>query len=146
MSHRIHPWRKLRDLGPTWTLEWSTTLPYDVYGFTNWATRTITIRTGLSFEERRCTALHEVEHVLRGPASRCDELREESLIDRRCARMLLPSMRDVVDSLIYHHGDYEATASDLWVDLWTLEVRLGSLHRRENDYLQRRLADVILTS
>lgn len=141
---RFHPWRRLRDLGPAWTLRWRDDLPWDVYGFTDWRTRTITLRGGMTFEERRCTIAHEVEHVLRGQFSRCDEVREESMIDRRCARLLLPTMQEIADALVWHHGDYERAAEDLWVDSWTLEVRLGSLHGLEHNYLRRRLADVEL--
>lgn len=119
-------------------------MPADVYGFTNWRERTITLAEGMSFEERRCTITHEVEHVLRGPASHCDRLREELTVDRISARRLLPSMREVSDALVYHRGDHDLAARELWVDPWTLEVRLSSLYSLERDYLSRRLADVRL--
>lgn len=99
------------------------------------------MRQGMSFEERRCTIAHEVEHVMRGPVSRCDILREEASVDRTCSRLLLPSVLDVADSLVFHRGDYELAAEDLWVDPWTLEVRLGTLRGLERGYLERRLAD-----
>lgn len=143
---RFHPWRRLRDLGPSWTLRWRSDLPWDVYGFTEWSSRTIYMREGMTFEERRCTAAHEVEHVLRGPFSRCDELREETAINNRCSRLLVPSMQDMADALIWHHGDYERAARELWVDPWTLEVRMGSMYGLEASYLRRRIADVELLS
>lgn len=141
---RFHPWRRLRDLGPSWRLTWTDDLPYDVYGFTDHRARAIVLRKGLSFEERRCTITHEVEHVLRGPYSRCDLLREEAAVDQCSARLLMPSMQDVADALVFNRCDYESAAEDLWVDPWMLEVRLGTLRGLERDYLNRRLADVIL--
>ncbi|WP_426243775.1 hypothetical protein [Nocardioides sp. LHG3406-4] len=123
---------------------WSDSLPVDLYGHTDYAKRLITLRTGMSFEERRCTITHEVEHVLRGPVSRCRELREEYAVDLRCGRLLLPSVRTLADSLIWHHGDLEAVSEEMWVDPWTLESRLGSLRPLERGYLHRRLADVEL--
>ena len=144
MSNRFHPWRRLRELGPAWRLRWRHDLPEDVYGYTDFARRTIYLRSGMSFAERRCTIAHEVEHVHRGPFSRCDVVREEALVDQRCSRLLLPSMQDVADALVWHHGDYEQAAEDLWVDVWTLEVRLGTLRQLERTYLSRRLAETAL--
>ncbi|MCD4535685.1 hypothetical protein LRP67_16450 [Nocardioides sp. cx-169] len=141
-THRFHAWRRMRDLGPSWKLAWSCDLPDDMYGYTNFIDRTITLREGLSFEERRCTITHEVEHVLRGPTSRCFVLHEEVRVDRRASRLLLSSVRDIADTLSYHHGDYERAAEDLWVDPWMLEVRLGSLWRNEQRYMDRRMAEV----
>lgn len=143
-THRFHAWRRMRDLGPSWTLAWSNELADDLYGFTDFRSRTITLREGLSFEERRCTITHEVEHALRGPASRCSELAEELAVNRTGARLLLSSVKDIADCLMYHNGDYEEASSDLWVDPWTLEVRMAGLWRNEHRYLTRRLADVTL--
>jgi hypothetical protein len=95
----------------------------------------------MTFAERRCTVLHEVEHVLRGP---CSDASDELDINRHCARLLLPKMRDVMDALIWHHGDHDAAADDLWVDPWTLDVRLASLAGEERAYYRERLADVML--
>lgn len=143
MTHHIHPWRRLRALGDAWRLVWRD-LPEDTFGYTHFPSRTIVLAKGMSFEERRCTVLHEVRHVERGPASVCSVVAEEATVDRECARLLLPSMEQIVDALVFHHGDYEATAEELWVDAWTLEVRLSTLHGLERKYLDRRLADVIL--
>ena len=141
---RFHPWRRLRDLGPAWTLKWREDLPPDVYGFTHWRDRTIHMRRGMTFAARRCTIAHEVEHILRGPYSLCDELREETAINERCARLLIPSTQELADSLIWHRGDYERAAEDLWVDPWTLEVRMSAMYNLERNYLNRRLDDAIL--
>ncbi len=142
----FHAWRRMRDLGPSWTLRWADELPGDLYGFTDFARRTITLATGMSFEERRCTITHEVEHVLRGPTSTHAVLREELLVDRRSARLLLPSMREVCDARIFHDGDYEDAAEELWVDAWTLEVRLGTLRPIEQEYVNSRMDEVVLLS
>lgn len=134
----------MRDLGPAWRLRWRDDLPPDVYGFTRWRDKSIYLREGMSFEERRCTIAHEVEHVLRGPASRCDEMREEVQVERSTARLLVPSVLDLADALIWHHGDAELTAEEMWVDMLTLDARLGSLLGIEGKYLRRRLAEVHL--
>lgn len=143
MRNRFHPWRRLRDLGPSWRLKWAE-LPPDLYGYTDWRTRTITLAEGMSFEERRCTITHEVEHVLRGPASGCTVASEEMAVDRRSALLLLPSMIEIADALAFHHGDYELAAEELWVDPWMLEVRLSALRGLERSFLERRLEDVML--
>lgn len=144
-GHQFNPWHRLRDLGPSWKLRWHDEMPDEhTYGFTKWADRTINLRSGMSFEERRCTIAHEVEHVLRGPFSRCQEMGEEVAVNRHCARLLLPGMQAIADALVWAHGNYEAAAEQLWVDPWTLEVRLGSLHGIERRYLDRRLAEVCL--
>lgn len=143
-THDFHPWRRMRDLGPAWKLAWRNDLPADVYGFTDFATQTITMREGMSFEERRCTITHEVEHVLRGPTSTCRVMKEELTVDRRSSRLLLSSMRDLADALAWHRYDYELASSELWVDLWMLEVRLSALQKREREYLARRRADILV--
>lgn len=145
-TYRFNPWRRLRALGPTWRLRWSSHLPFDTYGRTDWAARTITLAEGMSFEERRSTITHEVTHVERGPASACHSVGEELLVDRISARLLLPSVRDVADALVYHRGNHDQAAADLWVDPWMLEVRLSSMYGLERDYLHRRVDDVVLVA
>lgn len=141
---RFNPWRRLRDLGDEWRLLWRSDLPHDVYGYTHFASRTIVMRKGMSFAERRCTIAHEVEHVQRGRFSRCSILREEADVDRRVSRLLLPDIATVADALIFHHGRHDDAADELWVDPWTLEVRLGSLDATDASYLQVRLAEMWL--
>jgi hypothetical protein len=141
-THEINPWRRLRELGSTWTLKWSDDLDDDAYGFTDHAKKTITLRNGMSFEERRSTIAHEVHHVYRGPVPEHRVMAEELLVDRCAARLLLPSMKDVADCLMWAHADYEQASAELWVDPLLLEVRLSALHGRERSYLERRLADI----
>lgn len=145
-THRFNPWRRLRALGPSWRLRWSHHLPADTYGVTNWGTRTITLAEGMSFEERRSTITHEVTHVLRGPASSCDSVKEELRVDWISSRLLLPSIGDIADSLVFHRGNHDHAAADLWVDPWMLEVRLSALWPLERDYLHRRIDDVELVA
>lgn len=98
----------------------------------------------MSFEERRSTITHEVTHVERGPASSCRSVGEELVVDMLSARLLLPSMRDVADALVFHRGQHDAAAAELWVDPWMLEVRLSGLRALERDYLHRRIDDVVV--
>lgn len=141
-THETNPWRRLRDLGSAWTLVWSDDLDDETYGFTDHDAKTITLREGMSFEERRSTIAHEVHHVYRGPVPTHKTLAEELLVDRCAARLLLPSMKDVADCLMWASGDYDEASVELWVDPLLLEVRLSSLHGRERTYLNRRLADI----
>lgn len=143
-THGENPWRRMRALGEGWRLSWSSDLPEDMYGYTDHEAQIITLAEGMSFEERRCTVLHEVLHAHRGPVAEHRVMAEELAVDRAAARLLLPSMKDVADCLVWAHGDYEAASSELWVDPLFLEVRLSSLWVREHEYLTRRLGDVIV--
>lgn len=140
MQH--HPWRAFRDL-TDWRLEWAP-LPSGIWGQTCHLTKTVTLTLGMDQAERRCTIAHETQHILRGPVPAHRELREELLVDRAVSRLLLPSMREVVDALVWAHGDYEAASADLWVDPLMLEVRISAMRSRERGYYHRRLADVRL--
>lgn len=133
----------MRDLGPSWTLAWAN-LPEGTYGLTDHRTQTIILQRGMTYEERRCTIAHEVEHARRGPVPAHRELQEELLIDRKVSRLLLPSLRQVCDELMRHDGDYEAASTDLSVDMLMLEVRLSALWAREREYFTRRMADLLL--
>lgn len=143
-SARFHPWRRLRDLGPSWKLVWRDDLPRDMYGFTRWADQTIHMRAGMTFEERRCTIAHEVQHVLRGLGSGCDVVAEEAIVDRRVSRLLIPSADDLADALAWANGRYEEAARELWVDPWTLEVRLSTLRASEQALVDARLGEIEL--
>jgi hypothetical protein len=137
-----HPWRRFADLTDC-TLEWDD-LPDGTMGLTCHRTKTVTLAKGMDQAERRCTIAHETEHVMRGPVSPHHELQEELWVDRRVSRLLLPSMREVVDALAWAHGHIEPAAAELWVDPFMFEVRLSALHAREREYLSRRLDEVLL--
>lgn len=140
---RFNPWHRMRELGPSWKLRWLP-LDGDTYGYTCHDTRTITLHADMSFEERRCTVAHEVEHARRGPTSLCSDMAEELEVDRAVARLLVPSIRALCDALIWYRGDYERAAEELWVDPIILEVRLSALTTSEAGYYQARMADAIL--
>lgn len=134
----------MRDLGPDWRLAWAD-LPAGTYGLTDHRRKVITLQRGMTYEERRCTIAHEVEHARRGPVPAHRVMQEELLIDRKVSRLLLPSMRVVCDELMRHAGDYEDAATDLAVDVLMLEVRLSALWAKERTYFARRMADLLLT-
>ncbi len=134
-----HPWQAFRDLAE-WTLVWRP-LPLGIWGLTNFKTRTVTIATGLTQAQRRCTIAHETQHVLRGPVPKPYRAREERVVDRNAARLLLPNVEEIGEALAWAQDEYEA-AEVLWVDEHILRARLESLHPSELAYLKRRLEDL----
>lgn len=133
-----HPWRAFREL-TDWTLRWAR-LPDGIWGETCWATQTVTLTLGMNQAERRCTIAHETQHVLRGPVPVVHQVREEGVVDRNVARLLLPDVRAIGEALAWAPHLREA-ADELWVDEIILETRLRFLHPSERAYLKRRLAD-----
>jgi hypothetical protein len=137
-ASRLHdPWCRFSEL-TEWTLRWAE-LPPGVMGTTCHATRTVTLALGMSQAERRCTIAHETEHIERGPVPPHEVQREELLIDRRVARLLVPSLPELVDALAWAGGHLETAADALWVDEYLLQVRLGALTAPERAYTARRL-------
>lgn len=130
-----HPWRTFRNL-VDWTLHWAD-LPEGLLGYTNFATKTVVLTTGMTQAERRCTIAHETEHIRRGLAGGCGGA-EEIAIDRNVARQLLPDFEKVVDAMAWHHFNVELAAEELWVDVPILEMRLACLHPTETHLLRRR--------
>ena len=94
-------------------------------------TRTVTLALGMSQAERRCTIAHETAHIERGPVAPHQALREEWDIDRTVARLLIPSVDQLVDAMTWAGGHLESAADALWVDDYLLSVRLRSLTGRE---------------
>lgn len=133
-----NPWRAFREL-TDWTLKWRR-LPAGVWAETCFETHTVTMTLGLNQAERRCTIAHETQHILRGPAPEGMEEREEEVVDRIAARLLLPDVRAVGDALAWSPDLYVA-ASELWVDEFILGSRLRHLHASERAFLKRRLSD-----
>lgn len=136
-SHGHHPWRRFGEL-TEWTLRWAD-LPAGVMGTTCHQTRTVTLALGMSQAERRCTIAHETAHIERGPVPPHQAAREELLIDRTVARLLIPSLPDLVDALVWAGGHLETAADALWVDDYLLQVRLAALTVPERAYAGRRL-------
>ena len=59
------------------------------------------------------------------------------------ARLLIPSVRQLVDAMTWAGGHLETAADALWVDDYLLAVRLGSLTGRERSYVDRRLTNLL---
>jgi hypothetical protein len=137
-ASRLHdPWRRFSEL-TEWTLRWAE-LPPGVMGTTCHATRTVTLALGMSQAERRCTIAHETEHIERGPVPPHAIQQEELLIDRKVALLLIPSLPELVDALVWAGGHLETAADALWVDDYLLQVRLGALTAPERAYAGQRL-------
>lgn len=131
-----HPWRRLRALTHI-TLLWH---DGGVAGETDFEAGTISLRRGMTHDERRSTILHECIHVERGPVLDTLVDREERRVEREAARTLLPDIRAVGEALAWGRDLAEA-AWELNVDTGTLHIRLTTLHPAERAYLKRRLED-----
>lgn len=132
-----HPWRAFRAL-VDWTLEWAD-LPDGLLGFTDFGGKRVVLARGMDQAQRRCTIAHETQHILRGLAE-CDR-EEEPVIDKHVARLLLPDLKHVADAMVWHLGDYEKAAGELWVDEEILRMRLATQHPAELGYLRNRFAE-----
>lgn len=133
---RYHPWRVFSEL-TDWSLRWER-LPFGIWGLTNFEDQTVTITSGLTEAERRCTIAHETQHILRGPVAAHREAHEELIVDHNAARLLLPDVAEVAEALA-GASDIPGAAHELWVDDLILEARLRHLHPAERGYLKRRL-------
>lgn len=130
-----HPWRILRELAHV-TLQWH---EGGKMGRVNHASQTVSLRRGMSWEERRCSLLHELLHLENGPQPLGLKDKEEESVRRATARIMLPDIRAVGEALAWAHTPMEA-AEELGVDLYVLRKRLRHLHPSELAYLERRLA------
>lgn len=138
-----HPWRFFATL-TDWRLEWTRDLPAGRLGLTLHSERRVLLAEGMDQAERRCTIAHETGHILRGPVSGCHRLREEALVDRQAARLLMPSARKIGHALAWARADYEAAADELWVDEQLLNVRLSTLAPRDRLALHEQLATILV--
>lgn len=136
MTGSIHPWRRLRALAHI-TLLWHDDGPA---GVTDFDENTISLRRGMTHDERRTTVLHECLHVERGPSLNTLQEREELRVDRETARLLMPDVKVVGEALAWAR-DLDEAAWELSVDQAALVVRLQNLHPAERAYLKRRLED-----
>lgn len=130
-----HPWRRLRDLTHV-GLAWQDV--DDEMGHVDWLPPCVTITVGMTQAERRCTLTHELVHLERGPCPPGDEEREEKIVEREAARLLI-DIRKLGESLAWASCPEEA-ADELWVDVPTLRARLAGLHPSERHYLRERLS------
>lgn len=138
-----HPWRFV-GLFPDWTIQWRNDLDDGRWGLTLHREKKILIAEGLDQAERRSTICHEAGHLVRGPFSVCQALREESLVERQASRLLLPSVRRIGNALAWHRGDYERAAECLWVDEQLLNVRLSTLPPRDRGWLTEQMDTILL--
>ena len=129
-----HPWRRLRELADV-TLRWHQGGPM---GWTHHASQTISLREGMTYEERRCSIQHELLHIGNGPQPLGLAGKEEESVRRETARIMLPNVRMVGEALAWSHTLEEA-AYELDVDIYVLRKRLRHLHPAERAYLKQRL-------
>jgi len=133
----IHPWRRLRALSG-WELRWHSPDDDPDAGFTLFDEQVISLRTNLTWEERRCTVLHECLHAERGPTLvGVLAAREELRVRRETARLLLPSIHEVGEALAWALSLEEA-ATELLVDADVLRDRLRWLDPAEQRWLRSR--------
>lgn len=135
----IHPWGRFGALGRAWKL----IRHHDgVKGLTHFEDHTISLRMDLTWEERRCTILHETLHAERGPALDSFAEREELRVRKETARLLLPNIRTIGEALAWSQCRVREAAEELGVDADTLWDRLDYLHPSEMHYLRNRLQEV----
>lgn len=129
-----HPWRRLRELVHV-TLEWHDGGPM---GLTTHATATVSLRRGLTWEQRRCTLQHELVHVERGPVPRGLREKDEEQVRRATALLMVPDIRPVGDAIAWALSEDEA-AQELGVDVPVLRYRLKHMSPMERAWLRDRL-------
>lgn len=129
-----HPWRRLRELAHV-TLLWHDDGPM---GLTTHSTATISIRRGLTWEQRRCTLQHELVHVERGPIPRGLRDKDEEWVRRETALRMIPDIRPVGDAIAWALSEDEA-AEELGVDVPVLRYRLKHMSPMEKAWLDHRL-------
>lgn len=134
MSGEMNPWRRLRAL-TGWTLHWHEPSADARMGVTRHSIRTISLRADLTYEQRRCTVLHECLHAEHGPVLRVYRERHEVDVRRRTARIMLPDVDRIADALAWTMSTAEA-AEALQVDAGVLRDRLRWLEPSE----RRRIA------
>lgn len=130
-----HAWRRFREQLEHIELRWH---DGGLMGRTLFRENAISLRRGMTYEQRRCTIAHEILHVERGDVPHGMKAKEEEKVRRATARVMLPSIRKVGDALAWSADLHEA-ADELAVDLPVLMYRLQHLHPNEIHYLRRRL-------
>lgn len=133
----IDPWRRLRALSG-WELRSHRAEDDPDAGFTLFDEKVVSLRDDLTWEERRCTALHECLHAEWGPTLvGVLAERQELRVRRETARLLLPSVRALGEALAWALSAEEA-AAELSVDIGVLCDRLRWLDDAEARYLRAR--------
>ena len=108
-----------------------------VRGMCRWSRRSILLDIRLSGIEERCTLAHELVHAERGPFPRWLTAREESIVDAKAARRLIPL--DALGEALAWSLHPAVAAEELDVDPPTLEALLRNLTGAEVEVLRRRL-------
>lgn len=134
MGDSLNPWRVLRAL-PLVELVWHDDGPM---GETDHVDQTISLRRGMTWEERRCTVLHECLHILRGPVPRGLSAKDEEAVRRETAQRMIPDIRPVGDAIAWALSEEEA-AEELGVDTDVLSYRLKHMSPMERAWLNHRL-------
>jgi hypothetical protein len=134
MGDSLNPWRVLRAL-PRVELVWHDDGPR---GLTNHTEQTISLRRGMTWEERRCVVLHECLHILRGPTTRGLSAKDEETVRRETAQRMIPDIRPVGDAIAWALSEEEA-AEELGVDVYVLRYRLKHMSPMERSWLNHRL-------
>ena len=129
-----HPWRRLRELVHV-TLEWHDDGPM---GLTTHSTATVSLRRGMTWEQRRCTVQHEILHIERGPVCFGLAAKDEESVRRETARRMIPDIRPVGDAIAWALSEEEA-AVELGVDVPVLRYRLKHMSPMERAWLDNRL-------
>ena len=129
-----HPWRAFRLVAAGYELVWGP-LPPGKLGETDHDARQVTLVPGMSYEQRRSTIAHELEHILK----RYDacESRDECLVEQQAARKLI-NIRALGEALAWSPHPNEQCA-ELGVDIDMLHARLAHLHPGEKHYIRQRL-------
>ncbi|WP_091125510.1 hypothetical protein [Nocardioides terrae] len=107
-------------------------------GWADHVRQTVSLRAGMTWAERRCTLLHELLHLDRGPQPPGLRAKDEEAVRRQTARELLPDVRAIGEALAWAPCLSEA-AEELGVDVFVLRKRLRHLGTSERSYLSRRL-------
>jgi hypothetical protein len=100
--------------------------------------QTISLRRGMTWEERRCTVLHECLHILRGPVPQGLYAKDEEAVRRETAQRMIPDIRPVGDAIAWALSEEEA-AQELGVDVDVLRYRLKHMSPMERSWLNHRL-------
>lgn len=138
---RYHPWRHLSRLAHI-TIR-STRDDEELDGALGWyyvERDEIVLDDRQTQAERRSTLAHELVHAERRDEP-CGSLvldaRQESVVSQLAARRLIP-IRALGEALAWSDC-IDEIADELWVDRFTVRVRLEHLHPAERAYLKRRL-------